>query len=133
MVQYPPMPARASSRIYNQAALEVWFENVALDWETFFSKEALQWGREIYLKGQISGVELADQDVIINCAFARKDTCYVVVEWGPKGPIVRCSTEDDAMGDAVAVGVGRRVRGQGIQSALPSRTGGEADRPWRML
>jgi hypothetical protein len=27
-----------------------------------------------------------------------------VVEWGPKGPIVRCSTEDDAMGDAVAVG-----------------------------
>ena len=91
------MSARASSRVYNQAALEVWFENVALDWETFFSKEALQWGREIYLKGQISGVELADQDVIINCAFARKDTCYVVVEWGPKGPIVRCSTEDDAM------------------------------------
>ena len=74
------MSARASSRVYNQAALEVWFENVALDWETFFSKEALQWGREIYLKGQISGVELADQDVIINCAFARKDTCYVVVE-----------------------------------------------------
>ena len=98
------MSARASSRVYNQAALEVWFENVALDWETFFSKEALQWGREIYLKGQISGVELADQDVIINCAFARKDTCYVVVEWVPKGPIVRCSTEDDAMGDAVAVG-----------------------------
>jgi superfamily II DNA or RNA helicase len=98
------MSARASSRVYNQAALEVWFENVALDWETFFSKEALKWGREIYLKGQISGVELADQDVIINCAFARKDTCYVVVEWGPKGPIVRCSTEDDAMGDAVAVG-----------------------------
>ena len=98
------MSARASSRVYNQAALEVWFENVALDWETFFSEEALKWGREIYLKGQISGVELADQDVIINCAFARKDTCYVVVEWGPKGPIVRCSTEDDAMGDAVAVG-----------------------------
>jgi hypothetical protein len=30
------MSARASSRVYNQAALEVWFENVALDWETFF-------------------------------------------------------------------------------------------------
>ena len=98
------MSARSSSRVYNQVALEVWFENVALDWEAFFSKEALQWGREIYLKGQISGVELADQDVIINCAFARKDTCYVVVEWGPTGPIVRCSTEDAAMGDAVAVG-----------------------------
>ena len=104
MVQYLPMPTRASSRIYNQAALEVWFENVALDWETFFSKEALRRGREIYRKGQISGVELADKNVIINCAFARKDTCYVVVEWGSEGPIVRCSTEDNAMGDAVAVG-----------------------------
>jgi superfamily II DNA or RNA helicase len=98
------MCARASSRVYNQAALEQWFENVALEWETFFSKEALRWGREIYHKGQISGVELADQDAIINCAFARKDTCYAVVEWGPDGPIVRCSTEDQALGDAVAVG-----------------------------
>jgi hypothetical protein len=98
------MSARASSRVYNQAALEVWFENVALEWETFFSKEALRWGREIYRKGQISGVELADEDAIVNCAFARKDTCYAVVEWGPKGPTVRCSTEDQALGDAVAVG-----------------------------
>ena len=98
------MSARASSRVYNLAALEVWFENVALDWETFFSQEALRRGREIYRKGQVSGVELADQDAIINCAFTRKDTCYVVVDWGPKGPIVRCSTDDDALGDAVAVG-----------------------------
>ncbi|MFQ3225378.1 MAG: superfamily II DNA or RNA helicase [Lentimonas sp.] len=104
MVHYFAMSSRASSRVYNQAALEQWFDNVALDWETFFSKEALRWGREIYHKGQISGVELADKDAIINCSFARKDTCYAVVEWGPKGPIVRCSTEDDALGDAVAVG-----------------------------
>lgn len=98
------MSARASSRVYNQVALEVWFENVALDWETFFSKDALRRGRDIYRKGQITGVELADEDVIINCAFARKDCCYVVVEWGPQGPTVRCSTDDDEMGDAVAVG-----------------------------
>ena len=98
------MSARASSRVYNEAALEVWFGNVALEWETFFSKEALRWGREIYHKGQISGVELADKDAIINCAFARKDTCYAVVEWAADGPIVRCSTEDQALGDAVAVG-----------------------------
>ena len=98
------MSTRATSRVYNLAALEVWFENVALEWESLFSKEALRWGREIYHKGQISGVELADQDAIVNCAFARKDTCYAVVEWGPKGPVVRCSTEDQAMGDAVAVG-----------------------------
>ncbi|CAA6691486.1 MULTISPECIES: DEAD/DEAH box helicase [unclassified Lentimonas] len=98
------MCARASSRVYNQAALEQWFDNVGLDWEASFSKEALRWGREIYHKGQISGVELADQDAIINCTFARKDTCYAVVEWSAEGPNVRCSTDDDALGDAVAVG-----------------------------
>lgn len=98
------MTTRASSRVYNQAALEVWFDNVALEWETFFSKEALQRGREIYRKGQISGVELADQDAIIHCTFARKDTCYAVVDWTTDGPTVRCSTEDQALGDAVAVG-----------------------------
>jgi superfamily II DNA or RNA helicase len=98
------MSTRASSRVYNQAAIEVWFQNVALDWETYFSPDALARGRDIYRKGQVSGVELADQDAIIHCTFARKDTCYAVVEWGPKGPSVRCSTEDDALGAAVAVG-----------------------------
>ena len=98
------MCARASSRVYNQAALEVWFANVALEWETFFSKDALRRGREIYRKGQISGVELADHDAIVHCQFARKDTCYAVVEWSPGGPKVRCSADDDALGDAVAVG-----------------------------
>lgn len=98
------MSSRASSRVYNQAALEVWFENVALEWEAFFSKDALRRGRDIYRKGQISGVELADQDAIVHCKFARKDTCYAVVEWSKDGPKVRCSTEDDDLGDAVAVG-----------------------------
>lgn len=98
------MCARSSSRVYNPAALEVWFENVALDWESFFSKEALQHGREIYRKGQITGVELADKDAIIHCAFARKDTCYAVVEWSQDGPKVRCSLDNPTLGDAVAVG-----------------------------
>lgn len=98
------MCARASSRVYNQAALEQWFDHVALNWEEFFSKEALRRGRTIYHKGQISGVELADKDAIIHCTFARKDTCYAVVEWSAEGPKVRCSTEDAALGDAVAVG-----------------------------
>jgi superfamily II DNA or RNA helicase len=97
------MCARASSRVYNQAALEVWFANVGLDWETFFSQDALRRGREIYRRGQIAGIELADQDAIVHCQFARKNTCYAVIEWSAAGPKVRCSTEDDALGDAVAI------------------------------
>jgi superfamily II DNA or RNA helicase len=98
------MSARASSRVYNQVALEQWFNNVALEWESFFSKDALRRGREIYHEGQISGVELADQDAIVHCTFARKHTCYAVVEWSDEGPTVRCSMEDQELGDAVAVG-----------------------------
>ncbi|MDP4778393.1 MAG: DEAD/DEAH box helicase [Opitutales bacterium] len=98
------MSTRLSSRIYNPAALEVWFRNVGVDWEQSFSREALRRGREIYLKSQISGVELAAKDAIIHCKFARKDTCYAVIEWTMEGPHVRCSADDADLGDAVAVG-----------------------------
>ena len=98
------MSTRSSSRVYNQAALETWFQNVALDWESHFSKDALRRGREIYRKGQITGVELANEDAIVHCTFARKDTCYAVIEWSHAGPKVRCSVDDDALGCAVAVG-----------------------------
>lgn len=98
------MPSRSSSRVYNQPALEVWFANVALDWERYFSKEALQKGRELYRTGLISGVELANSDAIVHCTFARKDTCYSVIEWSSDGPKVRGSTDDMALDRAVAVG-----------------------------
>ncbi|MDA9317523.1 SNF2-related protein, partial [Puniceicoccaceae bacterium] len=98
------MPNRTSSRVYNTAALEVWFANVGLDWEAAFTREALRRGREIYRKGQISGVELDDEEAIVHCTFARKDTCYAVVEWSVEGPLVRCSTDDKNLGDAVAIG-----------------------------
>lgn len=98
------MSTRASSRVYNTAALEVWFANVGLEWEQSFSRETLLRGREIYRQGQISGVELADDEAIVHCTFARKDTCYAVIEWTNQGPRVRSSTDDVALGEAVAVG-----------------------------
>ncbi|HBR95137.1 MAG TPA: ATP-dependent helicase [Opitutae bacterium] len=98
------MSSRLSSRVYNTAALEVWFDNVGLDWEQSFARDTLRRGREIYRQGQISGVELADDEAIVHCQFARKDTCYAVIEWTAKGPKVRSSIDDDALGEAVAVG-----------------------------
>ncbi|MGJ8641534.1 MAG: DEAD/DEAH box helicase [Opitutaceae bacterium] len=97
------MPTRLSSRVYNPAALEVWFSNVGLEWEGAFSDESLRRGREIYVKGQVSGVELAKQDAIVHCKFARKETCYAVIDWMPDGPVVRFSGEDQDLGQAVAV------------------------------
>jgi superfamily II DNA or RNA helicase len=97
------MPTRAYSRIYNPSSLEVWFANVGDEWEQSFDKDALRRGRQIYREGLISGVELSNDEAIVNCTFARKDTCYSVIEWTKAGPQVRSSTEDDALGRAVAV------------------------------
>ena len=97
------MSSRTSSRVYNTPALEQWFRNVGMEWETSFPREALLRGREIYRSGLISGVELANDEAIVHCTFARKDTCYAVIEWNGRGPTVRNSTDDDALGDAVAV------------------------------
>ena len=98
------MPTQASSRIYNLAALEAWFEYITQDWESAFSEKALRQGREIYRSGKISGIELSAKDAIVHCTFARKDTCYVVLEWDACKLLTRCSKEDHALGNAVAVG-----------------------------
>jgi len=98
------MSVQSSSRIYNRLALEVWFEHIAHDWEASFSQDALEWGRAMYRKGEISGIELSEKDAIVHCTFARKDTCYVVLEWDAGKLLVRCSREDKLLGDAVAVG-----------------------------
>lgn len=98
------MPSHASSRVYNTPALEQWFGNVGFDWEANFSRDALRRGRAIYHAGQISGVELSNEEAIVHCTFGRKDTCYAVIEWTGQGPFVRSSTDDAALGHAVAVG-----------------------------
>ncbi len=97
------MPTRSTSRVYNRATLEIWFENVGLEWECHFTEEILERGRRIYRESKITGVELGERDAIVHCAFARKDTCYAVIEWGVTGPEIRTSTGDSALGRAVAV------------------------------
>lgn len=97
------MPTRAYSRIYNPVALEIWFANVGHEWEQSFDEAVLRRGRGIYYDDLISGVELSDDEAIVHCTFARKDTCYSVIEWTKSGPHVRSSTEDTALGRAVAV------------------------------
>ncbi|MFP4156318.1 MAG: DEAD/DEAH box helicase [Opitutales bacterium] len=97
------MPERSTSRQYNQASLEVWFGHVMDDWESSFSAPVLRRGREIYRQGKITALELSAGEVIVNCAFERKDTCYAVIEWVDRCPAVRSSVEDTSVGEAVAV------------------------------
>jgi len=97
------MPSRASSRVYHPLALEHWFAKVASEWESEFGEEALRKGREYYRRGLVSGLELSEGDAIVHCTFARKDTCYSVIEWDASRPRVRASTDDPGLGEAVAV------------------------------
>ncbi|WP_269525769.1 DEAD/DEAH box helicase [Coraliomargarita parva] len=97
------MATRASSRVYNPFALEIWFSNVMAGWESYFAEADLDLGRELYREGKISGLELSEKDAIVHCTFARKDTCYSVIEWVDGRPQVRASTDDQATGRAVAV------------------------------
>lgn len=148
------MPTRAYSRIYNPVALEVWFANVGYDWEQRFDKEILKRGREIYREGLISGVELANEEAIVHCTFARKDSCYVVIEWTKAGPLVRSSTEDAALGQVVAVAglyeieeliadeiaplpyapkPKEEAEGEGAPSSEPEPEAREEERPGRRL
>ena len=96
------MSPRSASRVYNRTALEAWFGNIRAEWEPHFSGEALRRGREIYRSGQITGLELAETDAIVHCAFDRKDTCYAVIEWERRAPAVRRSSEVAELGAAVA-------------------------------
>ena len=98
------MAVRASSKVYNSNALEVWFRNVGLDWEAYFPEEVLHRGRRLYREGKISGLELAESDAIVHCTFEHRNTCYAVIEWSREGPSLRFSTEDEALGKAVAAG-----------------------------
>lgn len=97
------MSTRASSRTYNTIALETWFTHLTLDWEPVFGPEALKAGRNIYHKGQISSLELNPDEAIVHCTFTRKDSCYAIIEWSDRRPVVRSSTPDKELGDAVAV------------------------------
>jgi len=97
------VPERSTSRQYNEASLEVWFGHVMDEWESAFSDSVLRRGREIYRQGQITALELSRNEVIVNCAFERKDTCYAVIEWIDRRPAVRSSVTDLALGEAVAV------------------------------
>lgn len=98
------MAPRASSRVYSSSTLEAWFDKVGTNWEARFAESALRRGREIYRGGLISGLELGEGDAIVHCGFSRKETYYAVIEWGNDGPSVRFSTEDESLGQAVAVG-----------------------------
>lgn len=96
------MLLRSPKRIYTQAALEAWFERLASDWEEHFDSDILQAARNLYLSGDVRELELGATDAIVHTK-RNKQALYSLVEWENGRPVVRTSTVDRRLGDALAV------------------------------
>ena len=68
------------SRTYNTLALESWFTYIQNDWECQFAERELSAGRDLYLEGAISGLELSQEDATITYTRSRKEIFYSIIE-----------------------------------------------------
>lgn len=89
-------------RIYNESNLALWKEKVSKAWHTFFTKQELNLGREIYRNGEIRELELNDNDMIVHARFDQ-DECYALIEWNKGSFHVRGSTKDKLLARSLAV------------------------------
>lgn len=89
-------------RIYNESNLSLWKEKVTKAWHTFFTKQELNLGREIYRNGEIRELELNDNDIIVHARFDQ-DECYALIEWDKGSFHVRGSTKDKLLARSLAV------------------------------
>ena len=91
------------ARTYNTIALESWFEYIQNDWESQFSERELSAGRDLYLEGSITGLELTETDATINYSRTRKEQFYSIIECANGSFKIRASTEDQFLGRLIAV------------------------------
>ena len=94
---------RVPQRKYSPSALERWFQRLVKAWETTFSREELEAGREAYRQGDVRALELTDEMAVVHGGRA-KDDVYAVIEWSDAGaPTVRHSVSDARIGRSLAV------------------------------
>ena len=91
------------SRTYNTLALESWFIYIQNNWESQFTEKELSAGRDLYIEGSISGLELSQEDATINYSRSRKELFYSIIECVENRFKVRTSTEDQFLGRVIAV------------------------------
>ncbi len=96
------MHTHGPKRIYSPQSLEWWFERLTADWSANFSAEALELGRTIYRESEVREVELGATDAIIHRRVEKKED-YTVIEWVGDKPVVRSSSTDEIVAQAIAV------------------------------
>lgn len=89
-------------RVYDNVALDSWKEKIKHSWETFFTKQELKLGREIYRNGEIRELELTEYDIIVHAKFDQ-DMCYGLVEWSKGKFNIKGSSKDKLLARSLAV------------------------------
>jgi len=96
------MTQRTPQRSYSPQAIETWFLRLNQDWEEWFTKDELYWGREYYRTGDVRSTELLEGSAIIHFKQGREPV-YVIVDWNGKVPDFRESHPGLAPGRGLGV------------------------------
>ena len=97
------MISNGPSRSFTQESVETWFKKLCqYDWEKQFNTNALLAGRNLYLKGKISGIDVSHEQIILSRKENREES-YSVMEWKGNRLAFRTSLDDEQFGRAIAV------------------------------
>lgn len=87
---------------YSGSNLGVWFERASCDWEKYFRKEELEYGRILYKKGVIRDIELHVSEALAQARFEDGSEPYCVLDFNGIDYVRRF---DDLDSSALAVAV----------------------------
>jgi superfamily II DNA or RNA helicase len=91
------------SRTFTREAVDSWLlKLVRADWEPQFAQSTLDSGRELYLQGAITAIDLQLDQAIVSRKIQRKET-YSVIEWSNGKPAMRFSTRDSELGSVIGI------------------------------
>jgi hypothetical protein len=82
------MNPRTSKRVYTVQGLDYWFSKLEEDWEPSFSVPEIEWGRQIYRRGQVRELEFRQGTAVMHCE-TEEQNGYAVVDWNGAGLEVR--------------------------------------------
>ena len=96
------MSIRAAKRSFSLAALELWVDRLAVDWEAFFSEEVLSAGRAMYRQREIREIGVFVEEATV---YGEWDgvAAHAVLGWQGGRPVWRTTLERPLWEETLAV------------------------------